>query len=294
MFLIDDFRGTGRPLLSILADPDSIFMKGLRLFKNKSLYANTMNDRSVPYYTACISRTDPFVDIEKVDVHYLPDQEDPVLLDPKNPVTPRAPPTESPTMYQRYMPTQQTVNTLPFYVLLFTLMPIAVPSFLANSVLQSYRSSQRVKLHEADKSGTSFKKYRIPLLEEARAVHDQVYERLAEKQQPEYLPTPPPERTTASSSSLSSADQAAASTSPSPGKLSRRETAKEDSPFPVLALTPEQFDMIDHLNDVGFEKFAAHIQRHRHTHAAIVVRMPKEGFSEGRAVVKHWAERFEV
>jgi hypothetical protein len=52
MFLADSFRDTGKPLLSVLAEPNSIFIKGLRLFKNKSVYANTMNDRSVPYFTS--------------------------------------------------------------------------------------------------------------------------------------------------------------------------------------------------------------------------------------------------
>ena len=139
MFQVDNFRSSGRPLLSILADPNNIFIKGLRLFKHKSLYANTINDRSVPYYTACFSRTDPFIDLEKVDVHYLPDQEDAVILDPANPVTPRAPSTGELTLYQRYMPTHQTMSSLPFYVAIFSLMPIALPTFLANSVYQTYR-----------------------------------------------------------------------------------------------------------------------------------------------------------
>ena len=52
--------------------------------------------------------------------------------------------------------------------------------------------------------------------------------------------------------------------------------------------------MIDNLNGVGFTKFPVHIQRHRHTHAAIVVRMDKPGFEEGKVVVQHWAGRFEV
>ncbi|KAF7187254.1 Lipid droplet phospholipase 1 [Pseudocercospora fuligena] len=66
MFLVDSFRETGRPLLSLLSDPNSIFVKGLDMFKNKWLYANTINDRSVPWYTAAWSRTDPFVELDKI------------------------------------------------------------------------------------------------------------------------------------------------------------------------------------------------------------------------------------
>ena len=45
LFTIDNFRGTGRPLLSALADRESAFFKGLQLFVHKTLYANIVNDR---------------------------------------------------------------------------------------------------------------------------------------------------------------------------------------------------------------------------------------------------------
>ena len=45
LFLIDNFRNTDRPLLSVLADPDSIFIHALARFQNRSLYTNIINDR---------------------------------------------------------------------------------------------------------------------------------------------------------------------------------------------------------------------------------------------------------
>ena len=289
MFLIDDFRQSGRPLLSIMADENSIFVKGLQAFKNKSLYANTQNDRSVPYYTAGISRTDPFIDMEKVEVHYVPGQKDPVVLDPSHPVSPRKPKQNDLSTYERFsLISQQTRTTLPFYAVFFTLLPIAIPTFLVNSVYQSYKSAQRVKLHEAGQAGISLGRYRIPLLEEAQAVQDRVYERLAVNTGEEFLPTPPPEPST---SADSSSTQINSDSSKSPR---RRQSAKEDLEFPVLALTEDQFKMVDNLDQVGFTKFPVHIQKHRHTHAAIVVRVQKPGLEEGKVVVRHWAERFEV
>ncbi|KAI7151201.1 DUF676-domain-containing protein, partial [Hortaea werneckii] len=89
MFLTDDFRDTGRPLLAVMADPTSIFVRGLAGFRRKSVYANTTNDRSVPYYTSAISSIDPFVDLDAIDIHPLPDQDLPVVLDPIHPVSPR-------------------------------------------------------------------------------------------------------------------------------------------------------------------------------------------------------------
>ena len=156
MFMVDDFRDSGRPLLEIMADSKSVFIRGLRMFKNKSMYANTMNDRSVPYYTAGVSRTDPFVDLDTIDVHYEPGQPDPVILDPANPVSPRKSKLKDLSPFERLsLLSQQTRTALPFYAFLFTLLPIALPTFLVNSVYQTYRSAQRVRLHEAGQAGIS-------------------------------------------------------------------------------------------------------------------------------------------
>ena len=292
MFTMDNFRDSGRPLLSILADQNSIFMKGLRLFKNRSLYANTINDRSVPFYTAGVSRTDPFVDLEKIDLHHLPDQELPVILSPEHPVSPRKARRKSElealSLYGRLgLLSQQTTTTLPFYALFFTLMPIAIPTFLINSAIQTYRSTRRIKFHESGQAGISLGRYRIPLLEEAQAAQDRAYEHVAADQSAEYLPTPPPESMTASRRSSGSSTTSAK-------KLARRESRKETSEFPILALTEEQFQMIENLDELGFEKFPVHISKHRHTHAAIVVRIQKDVFAEGKVVVAHWAGKFEV
>lgn len=287
MFTIDNFRESGRPLLSILADPSSIFMKGLRLFKNKSLYANTQNDRSVPFYTAGISRTDPYIDLDQIDVHYASGQEgeEEVVLDPANPVSKRATKKE-PEDPSAWM-SEQTRKSLPFYALFFTLMPIAIPTFLVNSAIQTYKSGQRVKLHESGEAGFKPDKYRIPLLEEAQELQDEMFERLEDQGSEEFLPTPPTEPNSSSSSASSSSVNVAK-------KLARTESAKEPSSFPILALTKDQFTMIDNLDALGFEKFPVHIQKHRHTHAAIIVRTQKQGFEEGKVVVQHWAKKFEV
>ena len=51
LFQVDTFRDTNRPILSVLADPGSIFMLALAQFSHRVLYANIINDRSAPYYT---------------------------------------------------------------------------------------------------------------------------------------------------------------------------------------------------------------------------------------------------
>lgn len=290
MFLADNFRDTGKPLLSVLAESNSIFIKGLRLFKNKSVYANTMNDRSVPYFTSGISRVDQFVDPDAIDVIYLPGQ-DPdkqVILDPANPVSLRQSPEATRSLIERYVAKQSTINSIPFYAAITVLLPIGATFFLANAGIQTYRSAQRIRQHEEGNSEFSVDRYRMPLLESAQAVQDRITKTLS-NQGEQYLPTPPPEPASEPASS-------AASTAPSSEEkqLAREETAKEPSSFPILALTPEQFTMIDNLNDVGLTKYPVHIKNVRHTHAAIVVRTNRESFWEGKVVVAHWAKAFEL
>src|SRR5690606_28921745 len=86
LFGIDKFRDTGKPLLAVLADPNSIFMCGLAKFKRRTLYTNIVNDKSSVYYTTGIAKTDPYADLSKVKVRYLKGYED-VILDPEDPVS---------------------------------------------------------------------------------------------------------------------------------------------------------------------------------------------------------------
>eukprot|EP00160_Parvularia_atlantis_P019218 Unigene7438_Nuclearia_a/m.22880 Unigene7438_Nuclearia_a/g.22880 ORF Unigene7438_Nuclearia_a/g.22880 Unigene7438_Nuclearia_a/m.22880 type:complete len:448 (+) Unigene7438_Nuclearia_a:60-1403(+) len=57
---LDDTYHKGLPLLVYMSLPDSIFIKGFERFRNRVLYANTVNDRTVPYTTAAISASNPY------------------------------------------------------------------------------------------------------------------------------------------------------------------------------------------------------------------------------------------
>lgn len=245
----------------------------------------------MPYYTAAISAHDPFVDLSAIDVHYAPDQEPSkqVILSPSQPATPRLSPEATRSLYER---TQNTLSDLPFYAAITLLLPLGATFFLLNSGVQTFRSAQRVRLHEQGQSGISIGRYRVPLLlEEAQhAVQDGVFQTLSHGNE-QYLPTPPPEPACPEEQVAKSTASSASSSSTA---VDRSEDKEDSSPFPTLALTPEQFAMIDNLNAVGLTKYAAHIRNVRHTHAAIVVRSERESFWEGRVVSSHWAGRFEV
>ncbi|TIA56737.1 lipid particle protein, partial [Aureobasidium pullulans] len=276
LFTVDSFRDTGRPLLTILADPNSVFIRGLAQFKHRTLYSNIVNDRSVVYYTSCITYKDPFVNIDAVDLQPLPGY-DGVLLRPDEPVRPK--PRVPLGFWARVRSTGwSTLTAVPLYLLLAVLIPVGSMLFLINSGYQTIRSAQRVRLHESGGANFGIERYRSnPLLEEAQNLEERVFDRLDANQGQDYLPTPPSE------------DEERFSKSEHSGSK-----FKGQEKFPTLALTSDQFYMIEGLDGVGFTKYPVHISKVRHTHAAIIVRTNRWGFDEGKVVVGHWVKHFEV
>ncbi|KAJ1326230.1 putative serine esterase (DUF676) [Microdochium nivale] len=276
IFTIDEFRDTGRPLLAVLADPQSIFMSGLRKFKRRALYTNIINDRTVVHFTSGITKTDPYIDMSKVQANYVPGYGD-VILDPKNPVT-RLPTKESPrTLRSVADDTLGYAKQLPVAVLLAVLIPIGVAGFLASSVYQTIRSSRRIRLHELGQAGIQVSEYRVPLLiRELRSAAEETYESLNNaSHEPEYL-----------GSSDESEDDALNSTDGEIIALERKES--HHHPTPTLALSPCQFTMIKNLNSISWNKYPVWIHNVRHSHAAIIVRTETERFKEGHIVLSHW------
>ena len=84
------------------------------------------------------------------------------------------------------------------------------------------------------------------------------------------------------------------SPTPSQHTLSSSNSRSKGRDFPTLALTDEQFTMKESLDSIGFKKYPVHIHKANHSHAAIIVRMQRPGFGEGKVVARHWTERFEV
>ncbi|KAF9637659.1 protein of unknown function DUF676 hydrolase-like protein [Lasiodiplodia theobromae] len=305
LFTIDSFRNTGRPLLANLADPESVFIKGLAKFKHRSLYCNIVNDRSVVYYTAGISRIDPFTDPDAVKINYLKGYED-VILDPDNPVQPKQEQEDAlPTFYKRLAGKScSMLSNLPLMLFLIVFIPIAMVLFIINSGIQSVRSSRRIRLHAEGKSGINTSAYSIPLLvNEVRREAEEIFEGINHNQ--EYLPSGSEEIATPANSKPNAPKAVRIKSDPGE-KLVLEESgeAEDEAPhhpdnrkleFPTLALTPAQFAMIQALDDVGFRKYPVYIHKHRHSHAAIIVRkLNKPSFDEGKLVVKHWLSEFEV
>lgn len=160
MFALDTFRDTGRPVLALLADPDSVFVQGLRRFQRLSLYANITNDRNTDYYTTSIQRVDPFVDLQGRTANYRTGYNS-VMLDPAEPLMPLgvrqlAPP--APPGPRRWLKYTFGVLIGPIFI------PLLVLYLLVHSVVESVRSSFRINRHDRGAAGISIDKYRAPLL----------------------------------------------------------------------------------------------------------------------------------
>ncbi|MCJ1483181.1 hypothetical protein MMC06_003348 [Schaereria dolodes] len=260
LFLIDEFRDTQRPILSVLADPESVFIEALSKFKNRALYANVVNDRSAPYYTTYITKTDPFVDLDSIDIQYLKDY-DSVIVDPNVPIALKK--EEEPlSLYNRTLTSSHSLVTqLPLYAMLSVLIPVGTVVYLLNAGVQSVRSSKRIRLHEEGKAGIGLGSYRIPfMVQNAQSAIEGAFENMNAGQHQEYLPDSDEESATPNSSNdPGDVDEKGVDPSPTPASLTIRRLSRTRSrtllDFPTLALSPEQFAMIDSLDAVGFKKY---------------------------------------
>lgn len=262
LFMIDSFRDTGKPLLSVLADRESIFVKALERFQDRVAYANVVNDRSAVFYTTAILKNNPFVDVESMPINYVKGYES-VIVNPDQFFLPESESEES-SLHAQQTGLRSVLSKLPLWIFLAVFIPIGVCVFLPYSAVQTIRSRKRIRLHEQGESGILPGNYRsFPLVVQS-AVED-VFENVNARQE-EYL----------------SPDDPKPDTDPAVATASEKEE--------LLALTPEQFAIIDSLDAVGFRRFPVYIHNHHHSHAAIIVRMPKKGFEEGEVVIKHWLD----
>jgi hypothetical protein len=303
LFIINNFRGTGRSLLSVLADPDSVFIKGLALFKRRTLYANIVNDWSAVYYTTGISKTDPYKDLDKI-LKYVLGYED-VVLDPVELTAPPEPVIAEPSSFFTLLSRMGRAffSRALLTLALMVFIPIGAVVFLINSAFQTAWSTRRIRLHEAGRAGIQISTYRTPLLiSSMREAVEETYENLNSAQGNEYLSygneeealdSDPPTSTWREWSESPMGNSALSETpplekpDPSPSRSPIRPPSRQLD-VPTLALTPDQFAMIHALDNVGWRKYPVYIHKNRRSHAAMIVRMNKPSFSEGYIVLRHW------
>lgn len=251
-------------------------MNGLRKFKRHSLYANVTNDRTVAFYTSAIEKTNPYSsDLAAGQLNFLKGWEG-LILDSDDPLASgsRHEPIRS-TMAET---SKRWLKRTPLVLAGTGLLPVAVTLFLLSAAYQTVRSASRIRLHEAGLAGINIEEYRISLwMKEMREEVERAYETLNNTQDQSYLDNEDHD------------EDEDVRTDPERHERLAVERRKSIPGQPTLALTVEQFAMIDSLNSIRWRKYPVWIHEHRHTHAAIIVRMDKEGFHEGSRVLSHFS-----
>ena len=214
------------------------------------------------WFTAAISRIDPFADMDCVTVNTLAEYDD-VIVDPLDPVQRATRPAD--THAQRAHKVAARAGVALLYVLL---VPLATVLFLLNSVVQNALSARRIRLHGADKGWHGYRSLDLAV---AAAVEEMNHDMPAEH--------------------LGRARSGAASTASSYVGGGGATTDLAALGFPTLALTPAQFQMVADLDALAFRKIPVWIQKDSHTHAGIIVRRHVPRYFEGKAVVRHWLEQ---
>lgn len=264
-------------MLEILADPESIFIKGLAKFERRTLYANIVNDRSAVYYTTGLSKIDPFTNLDNIKINYLKGYED-VIVDPDRPIAPNDPEESDLPFSSRFARSSQTtIGSLPFLLAMVFFIPIGVVAFLINSGVQSFRSTRRIRLRKKGLAGAEPGNYLVPLLITGmRETVEDACENLNSAQSHEYLVDGTEEEPAQEEPNFPRAERPQSPKhSQEPMYLNGQSEKKRESrqpDVPTLALAPYQFRMIQALDNVGWRKYPVHIHKVIHSHAAIIVR----------------------
>ncbi|KAJ8490028.1 hypothetical protein ONZ45_g13353 [Pleurotus djamor] len=256
-YCVDTWSNTNRPLLEVMADPAMVFYEALSRFKHLRIYANAINDMTVPYPTAAIESSDPFADISlnglEIDLH---EKYRPIIQSLTYPPSP-PPPAPSPALFsrawfRRLKPSRPLLPPFlqfrfPLNLVLYCALPLLIPLFITmvfvRFTLASRSSRQRIKLMEKDSPADTRLIHIIASIE--KKVEDAVAD-FIDQSNPQETGTEPQSSTSlhvkAGSGSVSSAQ-------------------------PILS--PVQKKIVVSLNKLPIKKELAFIENVRNSHATI-------------------------
>ncbi|KAF8845086.1 DUF676-domain-containing protein [Paxillus ammoniavirescens] len=298
-FCVDKWSPKGRPLVEVLADPDHIFYQALLSFPNVRIYANAINDRTVPYVTAGIENVDIFAEYRRNGLEIEFHDEYPHVI--KSYTIPPSPPPlashESPGLLTRIVnmgpPIPPALQLgFPFNVVIYVFLPVVLPTFiwfvLLRLSISSHKSRNRLKILEADASN---KERLIHVISKLEIGMENVVVNLYDS---DNTPTP------SSPISISDSESANCSSQELVVDDSFSTTSKskaEDPPSFQPLLTPVQLRCIENLNKIPqLKKERAFFTNVRNSHAMVVCRDPKKFkfHLEGEGLLRHWADQFEL
>ncbi|KAK0217877.1 DUF676-domain-containing protein [Armillaria fumosa] len=279
-YCVDKWSSTGRPLLDVMADPDQIFYKSLAAFKTIRIYANSVNDRTVPYVTAAIELEDNFLDHATNGIEIELDEEySPIIKSYSLPAVSPAPTPKPAILSRQWLKDKKERTYLPpflqfrfpfnlvFYALLPILIPIGASLIIVRLSLASRSSRARIRLLEKENESNGERLIHL-LSDLERQVEDAVIDIIDD-----------PGITSSSKNVL-------------PEKSKRK--TKGDSSEPKAILSPLQQKIIRALNTLPMKKELVFLNIGHNSHATIVARDVKrfEMHRLGHGVIKHWADSF--
>lgn len=263
-YCVDKYSNTGRPLLQVMADPEFVFYQALASFQHLRIYANAVNDITVPFVTAAIELHDPFNDYETSGIEITYDEYKPVIVSYQLPEVPPPKPKKALPFTPRWFRERKPFLPpflqfrFPFNILMYIALPFLIPVFFSMALtrlwLASRSSQRRIKILESDSSSERLIHF-IASLE--RRVEDAVAE-LVDR----------------------------------PGEEDTKKKGKGKTSQPYLL--PLQREIAASLNKLPFKKTFAYFPDVRNAHAVIVSRDVKrfEFHRRGEGVIQHWADNF--
>ncbi|KAI1306693.1 hypothetical protein EDD11_004696 [Mortierella claussenii] len=309
MQLIDDYVGK-KPLLLVMSEPESVFVKALARFKRRALYCNIRNDRSVPFWTASFSDADPFDELDSLQIQYnagysslIESFEHYDLETLTRMQEDREASLKSATFAQR---TSQRLSSIPWkkYILYGLLGPILIPLWIiiagTTTIGQGYSSRRRTKhmvtaseelkrirdrasavkldrYHDDDDGSEQSNSYT-----QQQQQHTQDSFKEDAKQEHSVIPVShDPVSSPSTSGALSTEETPMAVSYSYPDLKSVR----------PLALLPVQIEISRNLNKLEWKKNIVHIEGWN-SHASIVVRHKRFHHDGGVAAVQHAVDMF--
>lgn len=297
------------PLLQWMADPLSKFYMALKLFKNRTLYANTINDRRTSWYTTSISNLDPFYSmvnesLSAYDFEYI-DGYEPNLIDFTKPITFKSVEKLKPlTMtFQKFL--FKTYTWTKVILKLMVAAPLYLVYLLCIAIYQRIRLLGRIKhfhRHEADgllalydgsqeegydlEESQSQLRFDEAVSDQAETFVDSIFQAVNSANYFDYQHS-----ITTRSLSISGTPETEKS------ELIGQKTklvnlkGKEVTDEFKLRLLDSQQEIISSLNNLKWDKYPVIIRDTKLTHAAVIYRHPDPSFREGINVVRHFIEQ---
>ncbi|KXN87448.1 hypothetical protein AN958_08879 [Leucoagaricus sp. SymC.cos] len=158
-YCLDTWSNTGRPLIEVMADPNEVFYKTLSRFKYLRLYANAINDATVPYCTSAIETQDVFVEYTSNGIKVEMEEDYDHVV--SNFTIPDAPPPKPAILSREWLVSMRPKPLLPpfrfpFNIMLHGILPIviipAITFFICRFIYETRASRNRIQQSESEES----------------------------------------------------------------------------------------------------------------------------------------------